>query len=147
MTSKYTLEEQKEHRHLWMKALRSGDYSQGKDVLCRERNGTFEYCCLGVACEISGLGKFVPIPGLSNPLNVFNFVIKEELSQYATLPGEYATLPEEVQDWLGLRSHCGWYDNGGIQSLTKLNDKGISFTTIADIIESEPKELISSSKE
>ena len=115
--------------------------------MCRERDNTFEYCCLGVACNISGLGEFVPIHNLPNLLSVFNFVIKEESSQYAVVPEEYATLPEEVRNWLGLRSRSGWNINDEMKSLTKLNDKGIPFTTIADIIESEPEGLISSSKE
>ena len=38
----------------WVKALRSGDYQQGKANLCKEDkiSGDCEYCCLGVACDI-----------------------------------------------------------------------------------------------
>ena len=39
-----------EFKDKWLVALRSGDYKQGKDYL---RKGN-EYCCLGVAAEISG---------------------------------------------------------------------------------------------
>ena len=136
----YTPEEQKEHRRMWVKALRSGEYAQGKDVLCRKTVDTFEYCCLGIACKISGLGEFVPMYNLSHSLSAFTFVTREEQPQDAVLP-------KVVQDWLGLRYHSGWYSNGGMRSLTKLNDNGASFTTIADVIESEPDELISSNKE
>ena len=39
-----------EFKDKWLVALRSGDYKQGKDYLRRND----EYCCLGVAAEISG---------------------------------------------------------------------------------------------
>ena len=34
--SKYIKEEQKEHRRMWVEALRSGEYEQGKGVLCHK---------------------------------------------------------------------------------------------------------------
>lgn len=34
----------------WVKALRSGDYEQGKNSLRKND----KYCCLGVLCEIQG---------------------------------------------------------------------------------------------
>lgn len=40
----------------WVKALRSGKYQQGRGALKRtllENNTTYEYCCLGVACDIN----------------------------------------------------------------------------------------------
>lgn len=37
----------------WVKALRSGEYQQGSGKLkTKYSNNDFEYCCLGVACEI-----------------------------------------------------------------------------------------------
>lgn len=36
----------------WVKALRSGQYKQGRNVLYRESLG--EYCCLGVLCAVNG---------------------------------------------------------------------------------------------
>ena len=40
----------------WVKALRSKEYKQGTGRL---RNAdTNEYCCLGVLCDISGLGNW-----------------------------------------------------------------------------------------
>lgn len=41
----------------WVKALRSGKYKKGFSYLKIESGGEFQYCCLGVACEISG-GNF-----------------------------------------------------------------------------------------
>lgn len=38
----------------WVEALESGQYSQCSEIL----KLTKYYCCLGVACQLSGLGKF-----------------------------------------------------------------------------------------
>ena len=51
----YTKEQQKEHRKELVRALRSGDYTQVKQRLHTDDG----YCCLGVACDISGLGEWV----------------------------------------------------------------------------------------
>jgi hypothetical protein len=36
----------------WVKALRSGEYKQGEDLLYRSE--TDSYCCLGVLCKVAG---------------------------------------------------------------------------------------------
>jgi hypothetical protein len=36
----------------WIQALESGDYKQGQGALCKNVNGSFEYCCLGVLADI-----------------------------------------------------------------------------------------------
>lgn len=38
----------------WLKALRSGKFKQGKEVLFDKEKNT--YCCLGVACRVQGVG-------------------------------------------------------------------------------------------
>lgn len=43
----------------WLAALRSGNYKQGRMALKRGvGDGTADYCCLGVLCDISGLGAW-----------------------------------------------------------------------------------------
>lgn len=37
----------------WVAALRSGEYQQGRHIL----HGTGRFCCLGVLCDIYGLGE------------------------------------------------------------------------------------------
>jgi hypothetical protein len=39
----------------WVAALRSGEYRQGKNSLrCKSiENGQYEYCCLGVLCDLA----------------------------------------------------------------------------------------------
>lgn len=41
----------------WVRALRSGKYKQTNNRL--KRMDPDEYCCLGVACDVSGFGKWV----------------------------------------------------------------------------------------
>ena len=46
----------------WVRALESGEYKQTDNTLRRMRpDGTYTYCCLGVACDIlvkRGIGKW-----------------------------------------------------------------------------------------
>lgn len=37
----------------WLKALRSGEYKQGKGLLYSSKDDS--YCCLGVACKVQGI--------------------------------------------------------------------------------------------
>ena len=101
----------------WLAALRSGDYQQGTGQL---KNGD-RYCCLGVACEISGLGAW-------------------EFDNYRCLSDVHSgSLPKEVQRALGLASDVGWV---GEKSLVSLNDiEKLTFNQIADLIESRPEGL------
>ena len=52
--SAWTETEKREHRRELAAALRSGKYRQTRGRL-RDSKG---FCCLGVACEISGVGKW-----------------------------------------------------------------------------------------
>jgi len=110
----YTAEEQAEHRKQWAEALRSGKYEQG---LGRLRDGD-KFCCLGVACDISGLGEW-----------------SKEIPK-----GEYmfmtTVLPEAVKEWIGVQhnSPC-YYRDDKIRYLAKDNDEGYSFNEIARFIE------------
>lgn len=46
-------EEQRKNVEKWIKALRSGDYKQGRGHL-KTKDG---YCCIGVACEIMNVAN------------------------------------------------------------------------------------------
>lgn len=42
----------------WISVLRTGEYKQGKNYLCRiDSNNKKQYCCLGVLCDILDLNK------------------------------------------------------------------------------------------
>ena len=121
----YTQEEQRQNRQTLIKTLRSGNYKQIKDSLRREDC----FCCLGVACDLSGLGEWEVIYGVR-----FSYIINEKEA--------ISSLPSEVMDYYGFANPYGRY---GIykQSLGKLNDNGVSFTEIANVIEKEPEGLLS----
>lgn len=88
-------------------ALRSGKYKQGRNQL---RYGD-KFCCLGVACDISGLSEWT----------------KGDSYKYL---GDDAVLPKRVQDYFGFKCNRGWISSLG-RTLTHLNDVSpMSFTEI-----------------
>lgn len=93
-----------------MKALRSGEYEQGRSKLCD--NGK-QWCCLGVLCNLPG----VPGEWVGDGYRVGNGPIRS-----GTLPG-------------GVREHVG-LSNLREELLIDLNDnKQAGFPEIADWIE------------
>lgn len=114
---------QTEARKLWVEALTSGEYKQGKHYLLQHG----AYCCLGVACELYRKHKGGPKWG---PQKTGGGCEYDEHS---------GILPKRVRDWLGLRDSGGAYHGGA--SLVTMNDDGDSFETIAAVIESEPAGL------
>lgn len=121
----WTPRQQKAHRKALVKVLRSDKYTQARGHLHNPETGGF--CCLGVACDISKLGKWDGV----------EYVVGDS-------DRNTAILPDAVRDWLGFRDHTGvYYGNWGRrQSLAFENDNGASFDQIADIIEREPPGLI-----
>ncbi len=109
---KYTLNQQKEHRREWIKALRSGDFQQTKGVLYNPENKGF--CCLGVACIVAGLKM-------------------DDIREHVTL---HAFM--DVMNYYGLLHGDGDFFGGNLASL---NDDGASFLRMSQIIENEPEGL------
>jgi len=104
-----------ENAKKWVAALRSGQYEQGKHCL---KTADGKFCCLGVAIEVAQA----------------NGVVRKGVPEVNYLRGEF----EAVRVWLGLANHEGNYRTG---ALAEQNDRGVTFTEIADIIESEPEGL------
>ena len=114
----YTTEETKSNRKKWVEALRSGKYEQTKGTLKTED----KFCCLGVACDISGLAGWTD-----------DDLYMRRLSY----------LPIDVADWLGLEDREGAFRIGNeLVYLSALNDKGYTFEMIANIIADEPTGLL-----
>ena len=111
----------------WIATLRSGEFKQGKAVLLRDN----KYCCLGVACEL-----FIRDGG-----QLAKAIVADAFGETTTFHGMTAELPPEVVSWLGLTRRDGYFYTPEFESLTRLNDRGLVFEAIADIIESEPKGL------
>lgn len=120
-----------QHVKEWLKALRSGKYKQGRGAL---KQGDL-FCCLGVACDISGLDKWQT--GITTSLE--------------TYLDKVGSLPVENMRRLELSNTAGVFDIKNINTkdkqiqhlmdsssacaLAHLNDEGVSFNQIADFIE------------
>lgn len=98
----------KEIKEEWVKALRSGEYSQCKNYL---KAGDY-YCCLGVLCELQGFNGLV------------NKVLTGVEADSVGLAGNSGELPRLVK-----------YKENYYWTLAQLNDAGMSFEEIADVIE------------
>jgi hypothetical protein len=162
----YTKEEQKQHRQELIKALRSGEYTQCQAALKEIRLTPLtkepkpSYCCLGVGCEISGLGKWdnenqLPYsqantwtarfrPDYNTYGDFIDSILDETLSNYygfATNEGGYF----EVDNPYYVEGCDGDFDDPKTfkASLVDLNDVyKWTFNQIADIIEKEPKGML-----
>ena len=140
-----TKEELQNNRAKWLAALRSGDYSQAKQKLhCSDG-----FCCLGVLADV-----YQQETGVRLPVNSAGYLEGNKLdSQESFVEGvvKINTSLVQVAKWVGLRSAVGTFTNvndlpllGGrtFGSLVFFNDiAGSNFEQIADIIESEAKQL------
>lgn len=97
-------------------ALRGGEYKQGENAL-RPTEDT--YCCLGVACDISGVSEW----GLL-------FDGEEWVYDMAS-----SLLPDSVKDCYGFKLNDGGFLDNDMGSLSSMNDDGKSFAEIADQIQ------------
>lgn len=95
----------------WLEALRSGKYQQGIKYL---RTADDKYCCLGVLCDISGKGDWLPT--------------KYDLSRPYMKEYWLGQPPSDVIDEADLTIiHC--------DQLAAMNDSGKTFEEIAQYIE------------
>ena len=111
----------------WVAALRSGEYEQGRGSL---RMGD-AFCCLGVLCDIAVKDGVIGEP-----------TIEEGEYAYGRFM-EKGVLPTEVEVWSGLHidDPVVITDNSDSyplsESLSTLNDEGMSFEEIAEFIEDQ----------
>lgn len=118
----------------WIDALTSGEYQQDKLYLKTKRG----YCCLGVLTDLYHKEKG------------FKWY-ENEIGTYYTPSGADQFLPKEVQDWAEIdRTPSVMYCNSfysenseyspsknQLVELSYLNDNGISFNEIAELIEEQ----------
>lgn len=111
---------------LWIEALRDGGYRQGRGAL-KERprlnSEEYEYCCLGVLCELA-IKQGVPVTTKVN-----DWVVEFD--------GYTQTLPPSVADWLGADDEqLRVYGPGGPVTPIVANDaRSWTFEQIADGLE------------
>lgn len=127
----------KEVKTLWLEALRSDKYKQGKMCLGKVSKGNNLYCCLGVLCEIAHEHGIVT--KTENTQNGLHRFVYDGQEQY---------LPPTVVKWAGLAKHitqnaqeCPIVYYGKHEDrvlISELNDfRCCDFNEIADIIEEQ----------
>lgn len=107
----------------WIAALRSGRYTQARKALHPAGGG---FCCLGVAIDITGV--IWEAAG-----EIRTFMLCEENLQTGSLTDRFVNL-------YALRSGSGTAKSIKLLDLTQANDRGMSFYTIADMLEASPEE-------
>ncbi len=108
----------KEFAEKWVKALRSGVYTQGSNQLFNERDNS--YCCLGLACEIAGHTKNIKRYGALGYIDHYNSKTKRSAM--------FPNIPNELYGGERNRENLPLI-------LAKMNDDAKSFSEIADWIE------------
>jgi hypothetical protein len=105
-----------ENARKWIKALRSGEFKQGRYALKTQDT----YCCLGVACEVyrreTGKGSWWPSQG-----DVYTFSLGPDSSRIE--------MPDGVRKWVGIASASNEF------SIASWNDDGLPFEDIASELE------------
>ena len=102
----------------WVDALRSGEYQQTQRRL-HDENG---FCCLGVLCDL--YGKENNVEWQHNEVDDYFY-------------GNHGfILPSSVVEWSGI-ADSNPLVNGGINTLSELNDRGFTFNEIAYVIEEQ----------
>lgn len=115
-----------ENQQAWVDALRSGEFTQAKGTLQSDEG----YCCLGVLCKVAERHGV--------------FVAKDFSGK---LYGDNLGQQSPVQDWVGIPRTSvngllkGTEDHPYLLALTELNDRGMPFSQIADIIEQNAESL------
>jgi hypothetical protein len=105
----------------WLKALRSGDYQQGRGALRKDE----AFCCLGVLCDFYGRETGEEWQE--------GHCDEDDDCRDWEIAGGTALLPSDVVIWAGLGDENPIVKD---HSLADWNDsKGASFPVIADLIE------------
>lgn len=113
-----------EQKQEWIAALRSGGYEQTTECL-KDSTG---YCCLGVLCDISGLGEWEGNLYIGADVDLPQSVQRE----YDLYPDGWHFPKTTVEKYtsidLGSEPRDGY-------SLAALNDAGMTFGEIANMLE------------
>lgn len=123
---------------MWVRALRSNKYIQGRRALKQKLPEGVGHCCLGVLCELYNDSM--------KRLGKSKVSCRYTEDGYYLFSGQAEVLPKKVQAWAGLQYENGLFnglfsDKKGENSLTEMNDNGCSFRKIAQVIERKVEEL------
>ena len=105
-------------KQLWINALRSGSYQQGRGRL----RGEDGFCCLGVLCDLHPRSKLE---------------WKQRDGNWSYLGDHVHYPPRKIWEWASALDCKGMPTRGPADEveLAKMNDRGASFNDIADFIE------------
>ncbi len=110
----------------WINTLLSGKYRKAKGYLAlKDKNKHVGYCCLGIACLLSGAKKYI------------------NKNQTIFFGDEDVELSEELTKLYKLRSPQGMFKNSVEEhsSLAALNDTGWSHKRIGEYILNNPENV------
>ena len=107
-----------EMKKIWLEALDSGEYKQGKGSLCVETKSGPRFCCLGVAADVLGEGEWV----FGKRYNKWGY---RDSSRGNTAKG---MLPNSLARRMNLHPDTQ-------QELADMNDGGKRFSTIRKFID------------
>jgi hypothetical protein len=116
-------------KKLWVDALLSGEYEQGRENLKRTENGKDYFCCLGVA-----VNEAINHKKVEGKYNNKNFYINSSIEENALLPSDVV---DWLTNWIGYRNYDDFivYYDGNRCFLTELNDAyKLDFEMIAGLI-------------
>lgn len=137
-----------EIKQQWVEALRSGEYKQGKGALRLIGKEQDSFCCLGVLCDKSNVGEWRV---RENSYKAYRYYDNTERYGFGNPPTGVITsaLEDNAEDFLisnlkdpeGFMKAVRRYEPACEPSfrvfgcLVTMNDNGVSFTEIADVIE------------
>lgn len=102
-------------KRVWLEALRSGEYKQGRGTMCRvDDNGAYSFCCLGVLADETIDTDWYPL-GAADAYTLGH-------------RGPWGGLGHANMKTLGLSLSAQ-------AALAKANDSGLRFSSIAKAIE------------
>lgn len=133
----------------WVDALNSGDYKQGQGKLhATDIKGDCLYCCLGVLCDLfmQQNPDELEVQVVTRKSDAFpqHFQMlsigDDSLTVYNN---ESVVLPLRVREWAGMHDELGRFTDASHaqDSLAELNDHGMSFANLADVITVHVAEL------
>lgn len=100
----------------WIKALRSGQYTQCTNVLADGDVRKSNFCCLGV---------------------LTNIYCEEKGKAFDDIKGDNNYMPKKVVEWAGVEGISPRLSGGERDWLANMNDAGASFSDIAALIEKQ----------
>lgn len=120
----------------WVERLRSGQDEQGTGYLdYTDNDDVTRKCCLGVLSAIAVEDGVIPEPDSYLYEGGPHTTI---YSIYTYDAGHTSVLPPTVMEWAGITDCEGMFNNptiGHNETLAGLNDSGMTFVEIADVIE------------